>query len=81
MSDKITFDRRYRMLADVIGEELNTFDDQEGEAGVCIEAIREIAEYVRSLPCTCVPGYDGEPCRRCRVLGLWHGKPMGRKPV
>ena len=71
-------DPRYRILADVITRRLNTLDDKENEAGVCAEAVNGIADYVEALPCTCEPGYDGEPCGRCRNLGQWHGKPMGR---
>ena len=57
---------------------LNTLADEENEPGICIQAIGEIADYVLSLPCVCLPGYDGEPCGRCRVLGLWHSKPVTR---
>jgi hypothetical protein len=33
------------------------------------------AAYVASLPCTCQPGYDHDPCGRCDAIGQWHGKP------
>ena len=74
----IVRDPRYRTLAGVVIQRLNTLADEENEAGICIEAVNGIADYVQSLPCVCVPGYDGEPCGRCRALGRWHDKPMGR---
>ena len=76
---RVVGDPRYRMLADVVTVRLNTLADAENEAGICIEAVNGIADYVESLPCTCIPGYgDDGPCGRCRALGWWYGKPMGR---
>jgi hypothetical protein len=75
---RVVADRRYRVLADVVIKRLNPLADDENEVGICVEAVEGIADYVQDLPCVCVPGYDGEPCGRCRVLGLWHDKPMGR---
>ena len=74
----MVYDRRYRLLADVVIGRLNTLADEENEGGICVEAVRGIADYVETLPCACVPGYDGEPCGRCRALGRWHDTPMGR---
>src|SRR6516165_2483996 len=59
----------YRMLADVVIEELNPSDGEDAEVSICIDAVRYVAAYVRSLPCQCASG-DGEmPCARCQVLG------------
>jgi len=73
-------DPRYRMLADVVIARLNTLADEENEAGICIEAVHGIAGYVETLPCVCEAGYDSADgcCGRCRALGRWHDKPMGR---
>ena len=64
----------YRLLADAVVDELNPKDGDEGEESLCIDAIERVAAYVRSLPCTCTPGYDDEPCGRCEAIGQWHGK-------
>jgi hypothetical protein len=66
----------YRILADAVIEHLNPPDDDEAEVAICCTAIEEVAAFVASLPCACVPG--GEPaecCERCRVLGRWRDKP------
>lgn len=68
----------YRLLADDVIEMLNPPDGDEAEVGICISAIAGIAAYVASLPCTCSPGYDDEPCGRCEALGQRHGEPVGR---
>ena len=68
----------YRLLADAVIEHLNPGDDDAAEVAICIDAIASIAAYVESLPCTCEPGYDNEPCGRCAARGQWHGKPVQR---
>lgn len=55
----------YRLLADAV-------------IGICISAVAAVADYVRSLPCTCAPGCDDEPCGRCAALGQRHGTPVQR---
>jgi len=59
----------YRMLADVVIEELNPSDSDDAEVSICINAVRRIAAYVRTLPCQCASGDDEMPCARCQVLG------------
>jgi hypothetical protein len=64
----------YRLLADAVEEHLNPPDGDEAEVSLCMNAVEQIADFVRSLPCTCAPGYDDEPCGRCRALGQWHAE-------
>ena len=64
----------YRLLADAVLEHLNPPGDDVAEVAICVSAVERIAGYVRSLPCTCGPGYDYPPCGRCAVVGQWHGK-------
>lgn len=61
----------YRLLADAVEQELNPPDGDEAEVSLCIDAVTRIAEFVRSLPCSCTPEgvADGEPCGRCAALG------------
>jgi hypothetical protein len=68
----------YRLLADAVIEKLNPPDGEEAEAAICISAIDGIAAFVASLPCTCEPGHDGEPCGRCAALGQWHKEGVSR---
>ena len=70
----------YRLLADTVIEQLNPPDGDEAEVSLCISTIEQIAAYVRSLPCTCLPRTSDatEPCGRCFALGQWHGKVMER---
>jgi hypothetical protein len=75
---RVVADPRYRILAGAVTRRLNTLADEENEAGICVEAVNGIADYVASLPCACEAGYDGEPCGRCRALGRWHDTPMRR---
>jgi hypothetical protein len=65
----------YRLLADAVIEHLNPPDDDVAEVSLCITAVKRAAAYVASLPCTCEPGYDHEPCARCNAIGQWHRKP------
>ena len=64
----------YRLLADGIESSLAVRDGDESEVSLCIDAVERVAAYVRTLPCTCAPGYDKEPCERCAALGQWHGE-------
>lgn len=64
----------YRRLADTVIEHLNPRDGDEAEESLCMSAVERAATYLRSLPCTCAPGYDDAPCGRCAALGLWHGE-------
>ena len=57
----------YRMLADVVIEKLNPIDGDEAEVALCMDAVVRIADYVESLPCTCVPAMH--TCGRCHALG------------
>jgi hypothetical protein len=68
----------YRLLADGVIEHLNPRDGDEAEVYLLREAVEQVAGYVESLPCTCKPGYDDEPCGRCAAIGQWHGKPRER---
>lgn len=68
----------YRLLADAVIEHLNPPDGDEAEIGICISAVAAVADYVRSMPCTCAPGCDDEPCGRCAALGQRHGTPVQR---
>ena len=67
----------YRMLADMVIERLNPSDGDAAEVDICETAIANIANYVQSLPCTCIPG-DDEPCGRCAALGQRHRGPVQR---
>ena len=68
----------YRLLADAVIDELNPRDGDEAEVHLCTDAVRNIAAYVRSLPCTCKPGPEDGPCGRCAALGQWCGERVGR---
>jgi hypothetical protein len=68
----------YRLLADAVEDALNVRDGDEAEVSLCIDAVENVAAYVRSLPCTCAPGYDEEPCGRCAAIGQWHGEAQQR---
>ena len=68
----------YRMLADEVIKELNPRDGDEAEVALLMAAVGRTATYVRSLPCTCDPGTDDDPCGRGAALGQWHGVPVGR---
>ena len=69
----------YRLLADTVISGLNPPDKDEAEVALCTTAVEHIAEYVRSLSCTCPSGSlpDGA-CGRCAVLGQHHGQPVQR---
>jgi hypothetical protein len=70
----------YRLLADAVEDELNPADGDESEVSLCIGAVKRIAEFVRSLPCSCTPEgvADGEPCGRCAALGQAAGELVPR---
>jgi len=67
----------YRMLADAVVEHLGPRDGDEAEVALCITAVERAGKFIASLPCTCKPGYDDDPCGRCSVLGQWHGEGTG----
>ena len=68
----------YRLLADGVIEHLNPSDGDEAEVYLCRQAVERAAAFIESLPCTCKPGFDDDPCGRCAALGQRHGEPVQR---
>lgn len=68
----------YRILADAIDGNFGVQDSDEAEVALLITTIERAATLIRSLPCTCEPGFGDEPCQRCRLMGQWHGEPWQR---
>jgi hypothetical protein len=42
---------------------------EEAEVAAAVAAVVGLLEYVQSLPCSCAPSGDGQPCGRCAALG------------
>ena len=73
----------YRWLADEVIRLLNPSDDDVAEVGILMDAVREVTDYVRGLPCTCAadagpPLWDVQPCGRCAALGRARDKAVER---
>jgi hypothetical protein len=73
----------WRLLADTICDLFNPPDDDVAEEAIVLAAVQRAADYIVSLPCTCVPGagppdYDEDPCGRCQALGRAQDKPLDR---
>lgn len=62
---------RDEIVSTIVGA-LNPRDDDMAFDHIVLEALTEAIVFIRTQPCTCLPGEDGEPCYRCQVLGRWH---------
>jgi hypothetical protein len=60
----------YEFVRDVAIELFNPPDDDVAEPDIVNRALRDAADLIAELPCTCSePVEDYDTCRRCRVLG------------
>lgn len=70
----------YRALADHVIEHLNPADDDIAELAIACDAIDEAVEFIEAQPCSCSSDAEdeGDPCRRCLVLGRCNDLRVGR---